>query len=71
MNRRSRQILALTAAALATWTFPFNQVAAIGWLTVAILILPTPRLKPEVVRANDCATSCDDSASDRRVRLLV
>ncbi|ACZ38305.1 hypothetical protein [Sphaerobacter thermophilus] len=49
MNRRSRQILALTAAALATWTFPFNQVAAIGWLTVAILILPTPRLKPEVV----------------------
>ena len=49
MNRRSRQILALTAAAFATWTFPFNQVAAIGWLTVAILILPTPRLKPEVV----------------------
>lgn len=49
MSTRTRQFLALTAAALAAGTFPFNHVAAIGWLAVAILILPTRRPVAEVV----------------------
>ncbi|MDI3339541.1 MAG: hypothetical protein QJR03_03320 [Sphaerobacter sp.] len=49
MTTRARRILALTAAAFATGTFPFNPVAAIGWLAVAILVLPEQRPVTEVV----------------------